>query len=186
MNKVEDYIFIKNYLNDDQCQKLIRLCKDKAWSPHQWYNNQSENSKEGDTDCQVTWTDINIEDLLVPVMEQSIRDYQEKFAPKHKTLKRFITKMTKIRLNKYKANKDMKVHIDHIHSIFDGNDKGIPILSLVGLFNDDFEGGEFYVNNKQIEFNKGDIIIFPSNFMYPHEVKVITKGERYSYVAWAF
>ena len=186
MTKVKDYISIKNYFNNDQCQKLIRLCKDKSWAPHQWYNNQSDSSKQGSTDCQVTNADVNIDDILVPVMKQSFKDYQEKFAPEHKKLRIFITKMTKIRLNKYEANKDMKVHIDHIHSIFDGKDKGIPILSLVGLLNDDFEGGEFYINNEEVKFNKGDIMIFPSNFMYPHGVKAITKGERYSYVAWGF
>ena len=32
---------------------------------------------------------------------------------------------------------------DHIHSIFDGNIKGIPVLSVVGLLNDNYEGGDF-------------------------------------------
>ena len=45
---------------------------------------------------------------------------------------------------------------------------------------------KFYLNQKLIKINKGDILIFPSNFMYPHAVKPITKGKRYSYAAWAF
>ena len=105
---------------------------------------------------------------------------------KKKTPINFITKITKPRLNKYEVNQNMKTHVDHIHSIFDGKDKGVPILSLVGLINDDFEGGEFYINNEEVKFNKGDIMIFPSNFMYSHGVKPITKGERYSYVSWGF
>ena len=32
----------------------------------------------------------------------------------------------------------------------------------------------------------GDILLFPSNFMYPHEVRETTKGTRYSFVSWAF
>jgi len=57
---------------------------------------------------------------------------------------------------------------------------------VVGLLNDTFTGGEFYVNGVDMKLKKGDIIIFPSNFMYPHEVKTIKKGERYSYVSWTF
>ncbi len=30
----------------------------------------------------------------------------------------------------------------------------------------------------------GDMIIFPSNFLYPHQVMPVTKGERYSIVSW--
>jgi predicted 2-oxoglutarate/Fe(II)-dependent dioxygenase YbiX len=70
--------------------------------------------------------------------------------------------------------------------MFDGENKGIPILSVVGLLNDNFTGGEFYVNGVNMKLKKGDIIVFPSNFMYPHEVKTIKKGERYSYVSWTF
>jgi predicted 2-oxoglutarate/Fe(II)-dependent dioxygenase YbiX len=31
----------------------------------------------------------------------------------------------------------------------------------------------------------GSLIIWPSNFLYPHCVKPVTKGTRYSIVAWA-
>ena len=37
-----------------------------------------------------------------------------------------------------------------------------------------------------IPFEAGDVIIFPSNFMYPHRVEPVTKGARYSYVSWAY
>jgi predicted 2-oxoglutarate/Fe(II)-dependent dioxygenase YbiX len=53
--------------------------------------------------------------------------------------------------------------------------------------NEDYEGGEFLFSSKhEITFKAGDMLVFPSNFMYPHEVKEIRKGERYSFVAWAF
>ena len=39
---------------------------------------------------------------------------------------------------------------------------------------------------KKIKLMRGDILLFPSNFMYPHEVKEITKGVRFSFVSWAF
>jgi predicted 2-oxoglutarate/Fe(II)-dependent dioxygenase YbiX len=78
----------------------------------------------------------------------------------------------------------MALHADHIHSMFDGERKGIPILSVLGVLNDDYEGGEFYLIDEKTDLSKGDIIIFPSNFMYPHKVEPVTKGIRYSYISW--
>ena len=80
----------------------------------------------------------------------------------------------------------MAAHVDHIYTIFDGNEKGVPILSIVGLFNENYQGGEFKILNKNVKLKTGDVIIFPSNFMYPHGVNTITKGVRYSFVAWAY
>ena len=42
------------------------------------------------------------------------------------------------------------------------------------------------IRDKEIKLTRGDILIFPSNFMYPHKVKDITEGERHSFVSWAF
>ena len=81
----------------------------------------------------------------------------------------------------------MAEHCDHISSLFDGKVKGIPMLSIVGQINEDFDGGEFVMwGEKVIEFKSGDLIIFPSNFVYPHRVEPVTKGARYSYVSWAY
>ena len=33
--------------------------------------------------------------------------------------------------------------------------------------------------------NAGDIIVFPSNFLYPHSILPITLGVRYSIIIWA-
>ena len=52
--------------------------------------------------------------------------------------------------------------------------------------NDDFEGADFMLCGEKIDLKKGDILLFPSNFMYPHEVTETTKGTRYSFVAWTF
>ena len=80
----------------------------------------------------------------------------------------------------------MQIHYDHIQTIFDGKRKGVPILSFVGLLNDNYKGGEFICREKEIKLKRGDILLFPSNFMFPHGVKEVTKGLRYSFVSWAF
>ena len=39
------------------------------------------------------------------------------------------------------------------------------------------------LNFDSFDFNR--MIIWPSTFLYPHTVKPVTKGTRYSVVAWA-
>jgi predicted 2-oxoglutarate/Fe(II)-dependent dioxygenase YbiX len=38
----------------------------------------------------------------------------------------------------------------------------------------------------EIKFKAGDLIIFPSIFLYPHLVKPVKKGTRYSFVSWCY
>ena len=51
----------------------------------------------------------------------------------------------------------------------------------------EFDKFKTHVQNhisKQGFAGAGSGIIFPSNFMFPHEVKPVTKGERWSLVSW--
>jgi|TARA_R100001460_G_scaffold61809_1_gene101966 hypothetical protein len=92
-----------------------------------------------------------------------------------------------IRFNRYSKNQIMSKHCDHIQSLFTGEKRGIPILSIVGVLNNDYQGGEFIMfDDYEIKFKAGDLIIFPSVFLYPHLVKPIKKGIRYSFVSWCY
>ena len=65
--------------------------------------------------------------------------------------------------------------------------KGRPrAVSCSFILNDEFEGGEFAFFNKELiyKLEKGDALMFPSNFMYPHEIMPVTKGTRYSIITW--
>lgn len=52
--------------------------------------------------------------------------------------------------------------------------------------NDDYEGGEWAFFGQKIKYKipKGSAILFPSNFMYPHEIMPVTKSTRYSVITW--
>jgi len=60
------------------------------------------------------------------------------------------------------------------------------VLSCSIALNDDYEGGEFAFFDRELVYNlkKGSCIMFPSNFMYPHEIMPVTSGTRYSIVTW--
>ena len=53
-------------------------------------------------------------------------------------------------------------------------------ISAVLYLNDNYKGGEFYILDKEYYAEKGSIIVFPSGFMYPHGVRKVTEGERWS------
>jgi hypothetical protein len=57
-------------------------------------------------------------------------------------------------------------------------------VSLVAYPNDDYEGGELYfrLQNLNIKPEAGDLFIFPSNFMYPHQAMPVKSGTKYSIV----
>ena len=60
-------------------------------------------------------------------------------------------------------------------------------LSFSLVLNDDYEGAElFFWDDYVVPLGKGDIIMFPSLFLFPHGVKEATKGKRYSAVSWAW
>jgi predicted 2-oxoglutarate/Fe(II)-dependent dioxygenase YbiX len=59
-------------------------------------------------------------------------------------------------------------------------------LSCSIHLNEDYMGGEFafFGREMMIKSKKGSAIVFPSNFMYPHEVMPVTQGTRYSIITW--
>lgn len=58
------------------------------------------------------------------------------------------------------------------------------VVSAVSYPNDNYEGGElfFRLQNLNIKAQAGDLYLFPSNFMYPHQAKPVTSGTKYSLV----
>jgi hypothetical protein len=78
---------------------------------------------------------------------------------------------------KYGPGQHFKEHHDHGFSYN-------CTVSLVGYVNDDYEGGElfFRLQDLKIKAQAGDLYIFPSNFMYPHQAMPVTSGTKYSIV----
>ncbi len=95
-----------------------------------------------------------------------------------------VTQISEIIALKYDKGDYYKVHTDN-HTKFPRT------LSIILFLNDDYKGGSvsFYCAKKNQEVFKvlpkaGRVIMFPSNFMYPHTVNNVEKGCRYSIVSW--
>lgn len=66
------------------------------------------------------------------------------------------------------------------------------VLTCVAYINDDYEGGELVFNTVRDDQGQpiklkpaiGEMVIFPSDIRFMHEVLTVTKGRRYSIVGW--
>ena len=96
-----------------------------------------------------------------------------------------INEISQLDLLKYDAN-EFKAGYD-FHNDF-GRKVSQRHLSISICLNNKYEGGEFVFDIPEghytIPQNVGDAVIFPSNFMFPHQVNKITKGTRYALIAW--
>jgi predicted 2-oxoglutarate/Fe(II)-dependent dioxygenase YbiX len=188
MINLEQYIKIYPKLTKGFCNKIIKELDNAQWEQHKFYNNhdQSFYAQSGNKELDVAWDNIPSKEKLTQKTWETVSQYI--LTDLNKSYFNGWSGFTNIRFNRYKETRLMALHCDHIHSMFDGNAKGIPILSVLGLLNDDFEGGEFLMfdNEKNIDLKAGDIMIFPSIFLYPHRVAPVTKGTRYAFVAWVW
>mgnify|MGYP003137882508 FL=1 len=189
MNNVDDFIFTSHVIPNELCKSLIKECEEAAWTKHKWstYGQKESEYSAEQKELDTVYSTTKQFHTLGPLIMKTVMAYQEKVSwPEDHCRPSWIQRLTQVRFNKYKKGTQMRTHYDHIQSMFDGKLKGIPILSIVGLLNDNYEGGEFMMRGKEVKLVRGDILIFPSNFMYPHEVKEITEGVRHSFVSWAF
>ena len=83
-------------------------------------------------------------------------------------------------LLKYDVGDFYKIHADY------SPENKPRIISCIVCLNDEYTGGEIsFLNKKKIfNLNKGDVLLFPSNFMFPHEVSPILSGTSYSIATW--
>ena len=178
-----------NVIPQDVCYRVLKEIREKRWEKHTWYEyakNSYESKEQKELDVLPATQELH--DTLGQFIFESLQQYMLKYVQQEdERIKGFVKTFTPIRFNRYGIGTIMRKHYDHIHSIFDGQRKGIPTLSLLGVLNDDYEGGEFvFSDTHTVPLKAGDIMVFPSNFMYPHEVKEVTKGERFTFVSWAF
>lgn len=196
-----DYFIYREKVIPDQICDYIRNELDKInWSKHQWgpinYNidentskilsSEKENqllSKEPDV-CY--WNPLD--SILKTFVSGTAKRYEEKYSDRsHDNTSQFIFSLSEIRFNRYHTGQKMERHFDHIKSLFDGNNKGIPAVSFVGFLNDDYEGGEFvFWNEYEIKPKRGEVLCFPSNFMYQHHVNPVISGVRDTFVFWGW
>lgn len=182
---LRSYVKIYNgFLSESFSNTIVSKLKSVGWELHTY--NVKGRSYSFDNDLSISYPDLpeqmilklQISDLLKRYIFEDMKDL---------TWWKTWDGYSEVRFNKYETGTEMKTHCDHIKTLFDGGDKGVPILTVLGGLNDDYEGGELIMwDDYVVPLKAGTVMVFPSNFMYPHKVNVVTKGVRYSYVSWVW
>ena len=189
-SKLEDLIYIEEKIIPSYvCDRVIKDIETREWKPHTWYDPQNKSSFSEETmelDVQPITTEF--QQLLNPAILKAFGGYKSNymFQGPGKT-QNIMNAFSPVRFNRYKPGQIMRYHHDHIHSIFDGKEKGIPVLSFILNFNTDYEGAKlFFWDDYAIDFGVGDICMWPSPFLWPHGVTEAISGTRYSAVCWGW
>jgi predicted 2-oxoglutarate/Fe(II)-dependent dioxygenase YbiX len=187
MNRdIESYLKVYKVLSDKDCIRTVDALKEKddEFHIHEFYNAKQETYQSYDHELSISYSDIETKELIMKEIWNTILKYIQEM--EMEWFNKWVG-YSRIRFNKYDAYTNMKLHCDHNHTLFDGERKGVPILSIVGSLNNDYQGGELvFWKDKVVELKAGEIMIFPSNFLYPHEVRMVTKGTRYSFVSFVW
>tara|TARA_R110000803_G_scaffold209060_2_gene278253 strand:- start:533 stop:1096 length:564 start_codon:yes stop_codon:yes gene_type:complete len=180
MDHLEQIVEIKNIISQDFIDKIIPLTNHKS----------KKNLKIGSglVDKNIrnvngyplnfeTATNLFYWNYIKKEIERVYNYYKIKF-PKMES-----SKINQIDLLKYNMGGKYEIHTDHYSTT-------ARHLSVIINLNNDYEGGDLIFTDqrekeiKRLKLGKGSVVFFPSNFMYPHGIQPITKGTRYSIVAW--
>jgi len=186
---VKDYVKIyDDFLDKKLCEKVVKQLNKTDWTTHTFYTPSTNQFISHEKELSVGYgQEIPETKIIQDKIWFAIQQYIQKDCDYMSEWFSSWNGYTQIRYNRYDVDTRMKLHCDHIHSMFDGTRKGVPVLSILGCLNDDYEGGDLiFWEQEKIELKAGQIMIFPSNFMYPHKVTEVTKGIRYSYVSWTW
>jgi|TARA_R100000455_G_C6271021_1_gene127060 predicted 2-oxoglutarate/Fe(II)-dependent dioxygenase YbiX len=184
---MKDYIYIQDNILD--LKSLSYLLK--------WINTLSfekagikaKGAKESSIDKKVR--DVNshfISRESVSMSAVSWHNYLELVFTTH--MKKYMDNHPQLILNNWEAFEILKYDKDHHFELHVDSGPTVPrTMSIIFMLNDDYEGGDLVFRWREDEMiipkKANQLIFFPSTFCYPHTVKPIKSGTRYSIVTWA-
>jgi hypothetical protein len=85
--------------------------------------------------------------------------------------------MEAVNFVKYSTGEHFSYHSDHAYHY-------VCTVSTVAYFNDDYEGGELHFDkfDLRVKPQEGQIIVFPSTFLYSHASLPVTSGTKFAAV----
>ena len=181
-DKLYNYIYYYPHVLDPaSCNSIIQHYNKDTFNSWQTstFSNAYKNLGTSKVDMKEFWITPKHQDYYI--IQKGFQIAVNDYVSIHNRIK--IQEYTNFRINCYDTGGFMKEHIDNIHHSH-GQKQGYPHLTSLIFLNDDYEGGEFVLCGEPVEKKKGSAIVFPSNFMFPHEVKKVISGDRYSVMTW--
>ena len=184
--RLEDFIHVENNaISDEFCKQIIEEYDDTDdWKPGTINDYEINEYRK----CEVVFLsqDETLEknpktrNELDKKLYEIINNQLEKYLKKYDSLGYVqIKEDTGYMLLRYKTGDYVKKHVDT-------SSEQHRTLSCSLILNDDYDGGEVSFFNGEVKpsLKKGDLLVFPSSFTYPHEVLPVKSGTRYSIITW--
>ena len=175
-----DLIYLKrNFLSRDQCDMIINEFETSPDPPEQ------EHCPQAFTGVDM-WSPFTLKSpqyksasfcLIHETIEKMINDYHDytdTFDAFHLGRKESMLHPHKYRIMKYEKGAWIHPHVDH-------GEGGIYGSCTINL-NEEYEGGDFafWGGKHKVKLGVGDVMIWPADYFWVHEVEEITEGIRYS------
>jgi predicted 2-oxoglutarate/Fe(II)-dependent dioxygenase YbiX len=183
MKSIKDYVGVfDGVVPPEVCARIIKRCDEIGWEKSRFA------SIEQPLDASDPYVDMKERHVQDPDLRQEVNHYFSEAARHYVDLHKdaWVMKLSVPKVCCYEAPEGfMRRHVDLIYHSH-GQEYGYPVLTCSIMLNSDFEGGEFILfdGEYRIKATTGQAILFPSNFMFPHEIGKVRQGKRYSLVAW--
>lgn len=179
LNHLSRYIHVyKNFIPNELCDEIIEEYRnDTEWAKSKVSSGLKPEARNC-SDINITVSKYSkkgkkIDDDICNYMNKIVKEESQIFPELE------IDQDSGYNLLRYTKGQFYKQHVD--------SSRRFPReLSCSIILNDDYEGGEFsfFNNTEKYKLTKGSVIVFPSNFLFPHQILPVTKGTRYSIITW--
>lgn len=182
MNMLDYIVVASGMISDQKCDEIVNMFKDSdEWmnavcGPDSAYHPDVRNcniikiAKPADPKY-ASEQRVLLDKELFGIVSGAVRFYIQKF-PYAASV---INSDEGYDLMRYMPGQKVANHIDV------GATNAARALSCSIQLNDGFIGGEWvFFGKEKVPVKKGDIVMFPSNFCFDHEVTPVTEGVRYS------
>jgi len=181
---IEDYVVVlENAVPEELCDQILNEYRDgNDWYPSTISSGTSNKDVRNNDIIGISIAEVidrnyevrkELDTKIFNCTNKAINEYNKKFPLA------MIQQDTGYDLLRYKTG---GFYVEHTDSFM----QQPRAVSCSIALNNDYEGGEWAFWNREKTYNvkKGSIIMFPSNFMYPHEIMPVTSGTRYSIITW--
>ena len=184
-HRISDYIKLyENIFTPEDCAIILDEYKDcDCWHPAKVGSKSTENYNI--RNCDIMNLSLSyvinknmhhrkeIDNMIYEKIGEVIQKYGDKFSLCN------VRDDSGYDLLRYKTGGFYREHVDNAPDL-------LRTVAMSINLNDDYVGGEmaFFGNKIHVRGGAGSVIVFPANFMYPHQILDVTEGTRYSIVTW--
>lgn len=194
-SKLQDFIVTKEgVFSEELCDEIIEEYKYENWREAQVFS-LKENYRTNRELMISSYDSMNVrkrrgelDQIIFNAISPVIAEYAKNFNGylKYENDSGYL-------LLKYEPGQYYKEHIDDAAKVV-YSAEGLPTedslrkrkITFIIQLNDNFEGGgiSFFGDTYKVAVKKGSAILFPSNYLFPHQALPVTEGVRYSLITW--